>query len=40
MDIVDKIKTTPTTSRAGHQDVPVKDVIIEKVVVEETEKNS
>lgn len=35
MDVVDKIKAVPTTSRAGHQDVPVEDVIIEKVVVNE-----
>lgn len=28
MDVVEKIKAVPTTSRAGHQDVPVDDVII------------
>ena len=33
MDVVDKIKAVPTTSRAGHQDVPVEPVIIEKAVV-------
>ncbi len=33
MDIVDKIKAVPTTNRAGHQDVPVDPVIIEKAVV-------
>ena len=33
MDVVDKIKGVPTTSRAGHQDVPVDDVIIESVEV-------
>jgi peptidyl-prolyl cis-trans isomerase B (cyclophilin B) len=33
MDIVDKIKMVSTTNRAGHQDVPVNDVIIEKVIV-------
>jgi peptidyl-prolyl cis-trans isomerase B (cyclophilin B) len=33
MDVVDKIKALSTTRRAGHQDVPVNDVIIEKVVV-------
>lgn len=38
MDIVDKIKTMPTTSRAGHQDVPVDAVIIEKVIVDESAK--
>jgi hypothetical protein len=26
----------PTTSRAGHQDVPVEDVVIEKVLIKET----
>lgn len=35
MEIVDKIKEVPTTSRSGHQDVPVDDVIIQKVTVEE-----
>lgn len=35
MDVVDKIKAVTTTNRAGHQDVPVEDVIIEKVVVNE-----
>lgn len=35
MDVVDKIKGVPTTSRMGHQDVPVDDVIIEKVTVNE-----
>lgn len=34
MDIVDKIKIAKTTSRAGHQDVPVEDIIIEKATVE------
>ncbi|WNW11035.1 peptidylprolyl isomerase [Pseudomonas sp. DTU_2021_1001937_2_SI_NGA_ILE_001] len=29
-DVVDKIKGVATTSKAGHQDVPVDDVIIEK----------
>lgn len=33
MDVVDKIKAVSTTRRSGHQDVPVHDVIIEKVVV-------
>ena len=33
MDVVDKIKMVSTTRRAGHQDVPVSDVVIEKVVV-------
>lgn len=35
MDVVDKIKTVSTTRRAGHQDVPVDDVLIEKAVVVE-----
>ena len=29
MDVVNQIKTQPTTSKAGHQDVPVDDIIIE-----------
>lgn len=33
MDVVDKIKTVSTTRRAGHQDVPMNDVIIEKAFV-------
>ncbi|SDK58223.1 peptidyl-prolyl cis-trans isomerase B (cyclophilin B) [Methylophilus rhizosphaerae] len=32
-EVVDKIKAVATTSRAGHQDVPVDAVIIEKAVV-------
>ena len=35
MDIVDKIKSVKTTFRAGHQDVPIEDVVIEKVIVAE-----
>lgn len=36
MDVVNAIKDVKTTSKAGHQDVPVEDVIIEKAeVVEE-----
>lgn len=35
MDVVDKIKAVETTSRAGHQDVPVEDVVIHKVIVED-----
>ena len=30
MDVVDKIEKVPTTGRNGHQDVPVKPVIIRK----------
>ena len=33
MDVVNKIKAVKTTSRAGHQDVPVDDVLIKKVRV-------
>lgn len=33
MDIVDKIKGVKTTSRNGHQDVPVDNVVIENVTV-------
>jgi len=35
MDIVDKIKIVPTTTRAGHQNVPVEQVVIEQVIVSE-----
>ena len=35
MDVVDKIKAVSTTQRAGHQDVPVNEVIVEKVTVSE-----
>jgi peptidyl-prolyl cis-trans isomerase B (cyclophilin B) len=35
MDVVDKIKAVVTTSRAGHQDVPVEPVVIEKVIISE-----
>ncbi len=31
MDVVDKIKGVTTTSRAGHQDVPVDTIVIESV---------
>jgi len=33
-DVVDRIKKVRTGSRAGHQDVPQEDVIIEQAVVE------
>ncbi len=33
-DVVDKIKLVPTTMKAGHQDVPVDDVIIEKAEIQ------
>jgi len=35
MDVVEKIKAIPTTSRRGHQDVPVEDVVIEKARIVE-----
>ncbi len=34
MDVVDQIKKVATTSRQGHQNVPVENVIIEKATVE------
>ena len=33
MDVVEKIKAVATTMKAGHQDVPVDDVIIEKAEI-------
>ena len=33
MDVVDAIKTVETTTRMGHQDVPVEDVIVEKAEI-------
>ncbi len=41
-DVVNKIKASSTTMRAGHQDVPVEDIIIEsaELVVEEDEENN
>ncbi len=35
MDVVDKIKSVPTGSSGGHQDVPVDPVVIDKVSVNE-----
>lgn len=35
MDIVDKIKKVPTTTKMGHQNVPVENVVIEKATVSE-----
>ena len=35
MDVMNKIKSCQTTSRAGHQDVPVDDIIIESTDVTE-----
>ncbi|MBR9828264.1 MAG: peptidyl-prolyl cis-trans isomerase [Oceanospirillales bacterium] len=37
MDIVNKIKKVGTTMRAGHQDVPAEDIIIESARVEQAE---
>ena len=37
MDVVDKIKKTPTTMKAGHQDVPKDDVIIESASIVEAD---
>jgi len=37
MDVVNKIKAVSTTMRAGHQDVPVEDVIIESARIESAE---
>jgi peptidyl-prolyl cis-trans isomerase B (cyclophilin B) len=31
MDVVEKIKAVPTGNKGGHQDVPVKDVVIKSV---------
>ncbi|MDX1452625.1 MAG: peptidylprolyl isomerase [Oleiphilaceae bacterium] len=37
MDVVEKIKKVPTTMKAGHQDVPVDDVVIESASIVEAE---
>ena len=37
MDIVDEIAKIETTSRMGHQDVPVEDIIIEETLVKDDE---
>ncbi|MFD5437886.1 peptidylprolyl isomerase [Kitasatospora sp. NPDC127067] len=34
-DVVDTVKTVPTGSRSGHQDVPKEDVVIEKAEIVE-----
>ena len=36
-EVLEKIRKVPTTSRSGHQDVPVEAVIIESVVVDEAD---
>ncbi len=33
MDVVNKMKAVETTNRAGHQDVPAEDIIIEKAEI-------
>jgi peptidyl-prolyl cis-trans isomerase B (cyclophilin B) len=33
MEVVEKIKAQPTTSKKGHQDVPVDDIVIEKAEI-------
>jgi cyclophilin family peptidyl-prolyl cis-trans isomerase len=40
MDVVDKIKGASTTSRGGHQDVPVRDVVIKSIRRAEAEPQS
>lgn len=35
MDVVDKIKAVATTNKSGHQNVPVENVVIEKVTIQE-----
>jgi peptidyl-prolyl cis-trans isomerase B (cyclophilin B) len=35
MDVVEAIENVPTANKSGQQDVPVSDVIIEKVTVQE-----
>ena len=35
LDVVQSIEKVSTTSRAGHQDVPTEDVVIEKVTIDD-----
>ncbi len=35
MDVINRIKGVATTRKAGHQDVPAEDVVIEKATVEQ-----
>ena len=35
MDVVDRIKAVDTTNRAGHSDVPVEPIVIEKAEISE-----
>ncbi len=36
MEVVDAIKEVKTTTKSGHENVPVEDILIEKVLVEES----
>ncbi|TVO75314.1 peptidylprolyl isomerase [Sedimenticola selenatireducens] len=35
MDVINKMKNVDTTMRAGHQDVPAEDLIIEEAIISE-----
>jgi peptidyl-prolyl cis-trans isomerase B (cyclophilin B) len=35
MDVINKMKSVDTTMRAGHQDVPAEDLIIEEAIISE-----
>ena len=35
MEVVNQIKGVDTTTKAGHQDVPVEDIVIEKAEISE-----
>jgi peptidyl-prolyl cis-trans isomerase B (cyclophilin B) len=35
MDVVDQMKSVDTTTRMGHQDVPVEDLVIEKATLDD-----
>jgi peptidyl-prolyl cis-trans isomerase B (cyclophilin B) len=37
MDIIDKMAAVSTTNRQGHENVPMDDIVIEKVIVEDKE---
>ena len=37
MDVVNRIKGVDTTSKAGHQDVPVDPIVIKSAALEEAE---
>ncbi|RUM92138.1 MAG: peptidyl-prolyl cis-trans isomerase [Thiomicrospira sp.] len=37
LDVIDKMAQVETTSRRGHQDVPVEDIVIEKTIVKEAD---